>query len=57
MKGYSFIDDEEKMVDFLLLSKEQFLESYSYLNPEDWDETCRDMMDMLWQKYRIWRTK
>ena len=31
-----FIDDREKMVDFMMLSKEDFLNSYSYLSEEEW---------------------
>ena len=29
-----FTDDKEKMVDFMILSKEDFLNSYSYLSEE-----------------------
>lgn len=36
-----FIDDGEKMRDFFHLSKEEFLESYSYLTEEEYDETER----------------
>ncbi len=48
MKGYiesycciesSFIDDVDKMADFLELSKEEFLQSYSYLTEFEYDET------------------
>ena len=35
----SFANDEEKMVDFLLLTKEEFLQSYSYLTEEEYDAT------------------
>ena len=35
----SFIDDKEKMKDFYILSKEEFLESYSYLNEIEYDLT------------------
>ena len=34
-----FADDEEKMVDFKILSKEEFLSSYSYLTEEEYDMT------------------
>ena len=37
--GLSFIDDKEKMRDFLKLSKEEFLNSYSYLTKEDYETT------------------
>lgn len=35
----NFINDKEKMRDFYKLSKDEFLESYSYLKKEDYDET------------------
>lgn len=34
-----FTDDLEKMFDFCLLSKEEFLESYSYLTEIEYDLT------------------
>ena len=34
-----FTDDLEKMFDFCLLSKEKFLESYSYLTEIEYDLT------------------
>lgn len=34
-----FTDDEEKMVDFFLLPKNEFLMSYSYLTEEEYDLT------------------
>lgn len=38
-----FCDDKEKMFDFAILSKEDFLKSYSYLTEEEYDLTCREM--------------
>lgn len=35
-----FLDDNEKMVDFVMLSKEEFLASYSYLTEEEYDMTA-----------------
>jgi hypothetical protein len=35
----NFIDDKEKMLDFFELTKEEFLESYSYLTEEEYDNT------------------
>ena len=32
----SFTSDEEKMKDFYLLSKDEFLQSYSYLTEEEY---------------------
>lgn len=36
-----FINDIEKMIDFEMMSKEQFLESYSYLTEDDYNVTLR----------------
>ena len=35
----SFLNDWEKMRDFFVLTKEQFLRSYSYLTEEEYDAT------------------
>lgn len=35
----NFYDDYEKMLDFKILSKEAFLQSYSYLTEEEYDRT------------------
>ena len=35
----SFIDDKEKMIDFYAITKDEFLQSYSYLTEEEYDET------------------
>ncbi len=35
----NFIDDKEKMNDFEILSKEEFLSSYSYLTEEEYNNT------------------
>ena len=35
----NFYDDYEKMLDFKILSKEAFLQSYSYLTEEEYDMT------------------
>lgn len=39
MLGYSFEDDKEKMQDFGVLTREEFLKSYSYLNERDYAAT------------------
>jgi len=36
-----FIDDEEKMKDFKKLSREEFLNTYSYLYPEEYELTLQ----------------
>ena len=42
-----FIDDKEKMKDFIELTKEEFLESYSYLTEEEYDETADLLKDKV----------
>ena len=37
----NFLDDEEKMYDFVRLTKEEFLESYSYLTEKEYNDTLR----------------
>ena len=39
IKGFDFIDDWEKMVDYFQMSKEDFLKSYSYLSEKDYEAT------------------
>ena len=46
----SFIDDQEKMIDFLTLTKEEFLESYSYLTEEEYEATKSDLINMYGYK-------
>ena len=43
----SFIDDKEKMNDIFVLSKDEFLNSYSYLTEEDYQSTIDD----LWEDF------
>lgn len=43
----SFTTDEEKIRDFLVLSKEEFLFSYSYLTESEYDATVQDVMEIL----------
>lgn len=38
-KRNTFIDDDEKMEDFVILTKEDFLKSYSYLTEEEYNNT------------------
>ena len=39
IKYTSFIDDKEKMIDFRILSKDEFLKSYSYLTEYEYNLT------------------
>ena len=45
--AHPFINDEEKMVDFFMLSKEEFLMSYSYLTEEEYEATCDAIMGKI----------
>ena len=42
-KGHHFADDTEKIIDFLKLSKEEFLKSYSYLGENDYNATVEEV--------------
>lgn len=44
---WSFIDDEEKMRDLLVMSKYDFLDSYSYLTEPEYDATVQNVMEIL----------
>lgn len=39
----NFIDDEEKMIDFNTITKEQFLNSYSYITEQEYDNTLKQL--------------
>ena len=52
-KNADFIDDKEKMNDFFILSKEEFLKSYSYLTEQEYNNTQRRFKRYAdW--FRIW---
>lgn len=53
MMYYSFIDDTEKMRDFIYLSKEEFLFSYSYLTEEEYEATVAEVNVAL----EAWRNR
>ncbi len=42
-----FCNDKEKMVDFMQLSKEEFLQSYSYLSEQEYDDTIEKVTACL----------
>ena len=44
-KYKSFTDDKEKMRDFYILSKIEFLKSYSYLTELEYDLTVIEVLD------------
>lgn len=43
MEVLGFSNDAEKMADFAVLSKDEFLKSYSYITEEEYDATVREM--------------
>ena len=44
IKYISFIDDVEKMADFFILSKQDFLQSYSYLTDIEYELTKKEVI-------------
>jgi len=48
-----FTDDKEKMVDFMILSKEDFLNSYSYLSEEEWVLTYNKIVQITDRRRKI----
>ncbi len=47
----SFIDDDEKYIDFLNLSKEEFLKMYSYVTEEEYNNTMIDWVNDTLERY------
>ena len=39
-----FMFDQEKMVDFFILTKGEFLSCYSYLTPDDYEATVKEVI-------------
>ena len=52
-----FIDDSEKMKDFVKLTKKEFLESYSYLTEKEYDETAQTLLHKCLENYNIIEVK
>lgn len=46
-KNADFLDDTEKIADFKILTKEQFLESYNYLTEEEYNNTVDKLYDLF----------
>ncbi len=46
----TFISDEDKMYDFFELSKKDFLDSYSYLNEKEYDDTAIEVKKLKLKK-------
>lgn len=53
----NFLDDKEKMRDFIDLSKDEFLKSYSYLTEEEYNETRNLMLIGEYKEDIIEQTK
>ena len=49
--SWSFADDANKVHDFLTLSMEEFMFSYSYLDEKDYFATYNEIMEMLKERY------
>jgi len=47
----SFIDDEDKYVDFLTLNKDAFLKSYSYLTENEYNASVLDYVNDTLSRY------
>ena len=43
----NFIDDEEKMRDFMYCDKEDFLNSYSYISSHEWRKTYDKIIQLI----------
>ena len=41
----SFINDQEKMVDFFSVNRKDFLEFYSYISKEEYNSTIQDVLN------------
>ena len=51
-RPYTFIEDTEKMKDFLKLNKEDFLKSYSYLYEEEYVATVWEYIKRTRNNYK-----
>lgn len=49
-KAKPFTDDPDKVLDLLLLSKDEFLKSYSYITEEDYNATVEDIKNNFEKK-------
>ena len=50
IKITDFMDDKEKMRDFKKLTREEFLNTYSYLHEEEYDLTLQAEADKVFQE-------
>jgi len=49
----NFVDDDEKMRDFFILSKDEFLKSYSYLSEQEYKNTLNVVKNDMKQKIEM----
>ena len=42
-----FLDDFEKIQDLLILSKDEFLQSYNYISIEEYDKTTEEILELV----------
>lgn len=47
----TFVDDFEKVYDMLQLSKDDFLNSYSYLSEQEYDDTMKSILIRLFGRF------
>lgn len=57
MVEINFCSDNEKMVDFIEMSKEDFLKSYPYLTEEEYEATKKYVLTMLNYVFHVLRPK
>lgn len=43
----SFIDDISKIKDLLILSKDEFLQSYNYISELEYNKTIKEILELL----------
>lgn len=48
-----FLDDEEKMRDFLKLTRQAFLLSYNYISEEEYDATLRAAQNRIQERTKL----
>lgn len=46
----SFIDDKDKIFDFIHLSKKEFLKTYNYISEEEWKNTLFELFCLYNQR-------
>lgn len=52
--GISFANEYEKMIDFFIMSREEFLRFYGYLTEDDYTETVHDIINTIEYWHKDW---